>query len=170
MLSGWWVPCDVGSLEPQAQPPWGITQPFLLDLAVPGVPTTFRTGYLVILPSWGIPLSPSPSGLLILSTYLSFYVPFPWEGGSVLSGLYAEVGGLVGLGWEWVGGNAVRTDANEDPGTLLHYRSVLGCRWGTWPVQRRGKPRISSLWNKKKFWRNLEKGRLCGWQEWRSSS
>ena len=121
----------LGAWSPGPSLPRGTTQPFLLDPAVPGVPTSFRTGYLCFLLSWRNSLFPSPSGLLILSTYLSFHVPFPWEGGSVLSRLYAEVGGWYRAGVRVSGWNAVRMNTNEYPGALFYHCSVLGCSWGT---------------------------------------
>lgn len=134
----------LGAWSPGPSLPRGTTQPFLLDPAIPGVPTSFRTGYLCFLLSWRNSLFPSPSGLLIFSTYLSFHVPFPWEGGSVLSRLYAEVGGWYRAGVRVSGWNAVRMNTNEYPGALFYHCSVLGCSWGAWPAQCSGKSRISS--------------------------
>lgn len=133
-----------GAWNPRPSLPRGITQPFLLDVAVPGVPTTFRTGYLCYLAK----LEESPFSVNFWATH-SFNIPkllctISLGGRECPVRVICWGWGLVGAGVRVSGWNAVRTDANEDPATLLHHRSVLGCRWGTWPAQRRGKPRISS--------------------------
>lgn len=139
----------MGSLwcwEPGAQGPASLGAPHSHSswtLLSRGYPPLSGLATIVILPSWRNSLLPSPSGLLILSTCLSFYVPFPWEGGSVLSRLYAEVGGWYRAGVRVSGWNAVRTNTNEDPGALVYHCGVLGYGWGTWPAQCSGKSRIS---------------------------